>query len=92
MGAESYAGVPFFDSSLNVMGHLVVFDRRPMLDKERTISILRVFASRAGAELERQRAEETIKNIAYYDSSHRIAQSSAVDGPIDSGAGSCPTD
>ena len=68
MGAESYAGVPFFDSSLNVMGHLVVFDRRPMLDKERTISILRVFASRAGAELERQRAEETIKNIAYYDS------------------------
>jgi diguanylate cyclase (GGDEF)-like protein len=68
MGAESYAGVPFFDSSLNVMGHLVVFDRRPMLDKERTISILRVFASRAGAELERQRAEETIKNIAYFDS------------------------
>ncbi len=68
IGAESYAGVPFFDSSLNVMGHLVVFDRRPMLDKERTISILRVFASRAGSELERQRAEDTIKNIAYYDS------------------------
>ena len=68
IGAKSYAGVPFFDSSGNVMGHLVVFDRRPMLDKERTISILRVFASRAGAELERQRAEETIKNMAYYDS------------------------
>ena len=68
IGAKSYAGVPFFDSSSNVMGHLVVFDRRPMLDKERTISILRVFASRAGAELERQRAEETIKNMAYYDS------------------------
>jgi diguanylate cyclase (GGDEF)-like protein len=68
IGANSYAGVPFFDSSMNVMGHLVVFDRRPMLDKERTISILRVFASRAGAELERQRAEETIKNMAYYDS------------------------
>ncbi len=68
IGAKSYAGVPFFDSSSNVIGHLVVFDRRPMLDKERTISILRVFASRAGAELERQRAEETIKNMAYYDS------------------------
>jgi diguanylate cyclase (GGDEF)-like protein len=68
LGAKSYAGVPFFDSSSNVIGHLVVFDRRPMLDKERTISILRVFASRAGAELERQRAEETIKNMAYYDS------------------------
>ena len=68
IGAKSYAGVPFFDSSMNVLGHLVVFDRRPMLDKERTISILRVFASRAGAELERQRAEEIIKNMAYYDS------------------------
>jgi diguanylate cyclase (GGDEF)-like protein len=68
MGAKSYAGVPFFDSAANVMGHLVVFDRRPMQDKERTISILRVFASRAGAELERQRAEETIKGMAYYDS------------------------
>ena len=52
---------------MEVMGHLVVFDRRPMLDKERTISILRVFAARAGAELERQRAEETIKNMAYHD-------------------------
>jgi diguanylate cyclase (GGDEF)-like protein len=68
MGAKSYAGVPFFDSSMRVFGHLVVFDRRPILDKERTISILRVFASRAGAELERQRAEETIKNLAYHDS------------------------
>ena len=68
IGAKSYAGVPFFDSSMNVLGHLVVFDRRPMLDKERTISILRVFASRAGAELERQRAEEIIKNMAYHDS------------------------
>lgn len=68
IGAKSCAGVPFFDASLNVIGHLVVFDRRPMLDKERTVSILRVFASRAGAELERQKAEETIKNMAYYDS------------------------
>jgi len=67
IGAKSYAGVPFFNSAMEVMGHLVVFDRRAMLDKERTISILRVFAARAGAELERQRAEETIKNMAYHD-------------------------
>jgi len=67
IGAKSYAGVPFFDSSLNVIGHLVVFDRRPMLDKERTLSILQIFAVRASAELERKRAEETIKNMAYYD-------------------------
>lgn len=67
IGAKSYAGVPFFNSEMKVMGHLVVFDRRPMLDKERTISILRVFAARAGAELDRKMAEETIKNMAYHD-------------------------
>ncbi|NIQ04021.1 MAG: diguanylate cyclase [Nitrospinaceae bacterium] len=68
MGAQSFAGVPFFSSGMKVMGHLTVFDRRPMLDKQRTISILRVFAARAGAELERKKAEETIKTMAYYDS------------------------
>ena len=64
---QSYAGVPFFDSSMKIIGHLAVYDNRPMMDKDRTISILRIFAARAGAELERKRAEETIKNMAYHD-------------------------
>jgi len=64
---KSYAGVPFFNSSMKIIGHLAVFDHRPMVDKERTISILRIFAARAGAELERKRSEETIKNMAYHD-------------------------
>jgi len=66
--AKSYAGVPFFDSSMKVIGHLTVLDDRSMVDKQRTSSILRIFAARAGAELERKRAEETIKNMAYFDS------------------------
>ena len=65
---KSYAGVPFFGSSMKIIGHLAVFDHRPMTDRDRTISILRIFAARAGAELERKRAEETIKDMAYHDS------------------------
>ncbi|MBI4384716.1 MAG: diguanylate cyclase [Nitrospinae bacterium] len=67
MNIRSYAGVPFFDSSLKTIGLLSVMDDKPMIEKQRALSILRIFASRAGAELERKRAEEIIKNMAYYD-------------------------
>lgn len=68
MKVQSFAGVPFFDSASKPAGFLAVADDKPILDKDRTISIMRVFASRAGAELERKRSEEIIKNMAYYDS------------------------
>ena len=68
VNAVSYAGVPFFNSSTKTIGFLAVADDKPILDKGRTISLLRVFASRAGAELERKWGEEIIKNMAYYDS------------------------
>jgi diguanylate cyclase (GGDEF)-like protein len=64
---ESYAAVPFFSADRKAIGHLVVMDDKPILDRHRTLSILKIFASRAGAELERKRAEETVKNMAYYD-------------------------
>ncbi|MFQ5481920.1 MAG: diguanylate cyclase domain-containing protein [Nitrospinaceae bacterium] len=63
----SYAGVPFFDSGGRVMGLLAVMDDKAMVEKDRVLSILRLFASRAGAELERKRAEERIRNMAYHD-------------------------
>lgn len=66
--AESYSAVPFFDSSMKILGHLAVMDEKPLLDKQRTQDILKIFAGRAGAEMERKRAEDTIKNMAYYDS------------------------
>jgi diguanylate cyclase (GGDEF)-like protein len=64
---RSYMGVPFFDSSQKIIGHLMVMDDKIMGDKERTLSVLKIFASRAGAELERKRAEDTIKKMAYHD-------------------------
>jgi diguanylate cyclase (GGDEF)-like protein len=68
LNAKSFAGVPFFNSSLETIGFLAVADDKPIVDQNRTISVLRVFSSRAGAELERLRGEEIVKNMAYFDS------------------------
>ena len=63
LGAESYLGVPLFDSSGGIIGHLAVLDTKAMENSEQGLSVVKVFAARAGAELERKRAEEHQKNI-----------------------------
>ncbi len=60
-GAESFLGVPLFDTAGQVMGHLAVVDTRPMEDEPRRVAILQIFAARAGAELERLRAEQRLR-------------------------------
>lgn len=61
LGAESYLGVPLYDSTGRVLGHLVVMDDKPMSDVHPNVPILRIFAARAGVELERKRAEEALR-------------------------------
>jgi len=61
LGMTSYIGIPFKDNSRQVFGHLAVMDRRPVHDKEAALSLMRIFASRAGAELRRIRAEERLR-------------------------------
>ena len=56
-----------FDSNYKIIGHLAVMDDKPMLDKKRTLSILKIFAAWAGAELERKRTESAMRNMAYHD-------------------------
>lgn len=63
----SYAGVPCFDSQFKIIGYLAVMDDKPMLDKKRTLSVLKIFAARAGAELERKRTESAMRDMAYHD-------------------------
>ena len=61
--AESYLGVPLYGSTGKVLGHLVVIDDKPMADSiSRDIPVLRIFAARAGAELERKYAEEALRS------------------------------
>lgn len=58
---ESYLGVPMMDSSGAVVGILSVMDPRPISDEELKLSVLKIFAARAGVELERQLADDALR-------------------------------
>jgi PAS domain S-box-containing protein len=58
---ESYLGVPLFAQSGAVLGHLAVFDERPMAEEPRRLSIFRIFAERAAGELERMHLERQLE-------------------------------
>ena len=60
MGVESYIGTPLFDSLGKPLGLIVLLDDKPLQHIEWTQEILQIFAARAGAELERVRAEHDL--------------------------------
>jgi PAS domain S-box-containing protein len=59
-GIESYLGVPLCDARGRHLGHLAVFDERPMPPDPRRLFTFRIFAARAAAELERLHLERTL--------------------------------
>jgi two-component system sensor histidine kinase/response regulator len=59
--SESYLGIPLNDSAGNILGCLAVMDTKPMQPNPGRELILRIFAARAGAELERKQAEESLR-------------------------------
>jgi PAS domain S-box-containing protein len=59
-GVESYCGVPLLDSSGAVTGHLAILSEEPMKDGPRGLAIMRIFAARAQAEIERLRVENAL--------------------------------
>ncbi|HWP57074.1 MAG TPA: sigma 54-interacting transcriptional regulator [Candidatus Acidoferrales bacterium] len=61
LGAESYLGVPLRGSNGEILGHLAVMDDRPANDMQRHLPVMRIFAARAGVELERKRAEDALR-------------------------------
>jgi len=60
-GGESYCGVPLVDSSGKVIGHLAIVDDKPMPDGPRNLSIMRIFAARSWAEIERTRVQSGLR-------------------------------
>jgi len=62
MGIESYLGVPLRDATGNHLGHLAVFDERPMPPEPRRLLLFRLFAARAAAELGRLRLERELRD------------------------------
>jgi len=68
-GVKSYFGVPIFLSNGEVIGHIAIFDTKPLAISEKKLNILKIFASRAGAEIERKRKDEQIQdNMLRYQS------------------------
>jgi PAS domain S-box-containing protein len=61
LGAESYLGVPLRGATGELLGHLAVLDTEPMKPTPDDLAILRIFAARAGAELERKRTGDALR-------------------------------
>jgi PAS domain S-box-containing protein len=59
-GTESYLGVPLRDVAGQVLGHLAVYDAKPMPPEPRLLYTFQIFAARAAAELERLRFERML--------------------------------
>lgn len=60
LGIESYLGVPLVGPDGQHLGHLCVFDQKPMPEEPRNLLIFRIFAARAAAELSRVRLEQSL--------------------------------
>ncbi|HLF83100.1 MAG TPA: sigma 54-interacting transcriptional regulator, partial [Blastocatellia bacterium] len=61
MEAESFIGLPMCTVSGEIIGHLAVLDVKPMPNASRAMSLLSIFAARAGAELQRLKAERELR-------------------------------
>ncbi|MDA0672264.1 MAG: PAS domain S-box protein [Cyanobacteria bacterium] len=63
MEAESYLGVALPGSDGEAIGHLCILDKGPIHNPQQAQQILNVFAARAAAELERQRAIASLEQL-----------------------------
>ena len=61
-GAQSYCGVPVFDAQGKVFGHIAIIDDKPMAEAERGLAVMRIFAERVRAEVERLRMEDALRS------------------------------
>jgi PAS domain S-box-containing protein len=83
LNAESYMGVPLFDSSGNSIGHLYVVDTKPLVEEEYARSIMGIFAARAAMELQRKKSEAQIREQAMFlDKAHDAILVQAMDDRI----------
>jgi PAS domain S-box-containing protein len=63
-GMDGYAAYALTDPSGAALGLIAVMNRAPLTDAERVEAILKIFAVRAAAEIERSRAEEALRSTA----------------------------
>jgi PAS domain S-box-containing protein len=63
MRAESYLGLALHDTQGKAIGSLCILHHQPMRDPQQAENLLRVFAARAAAELERERATQALEQL-----------------------------
>jgi PAS domain S-box-containing protein len=61
LGVVSYMAAPLVDARGGILGNLVVLDPRPLPAEPRYEALIRIFAARAAAEIERLRAERAVR-------------------------------
>ena len=60
LGVKSYLAVPLIDNDEQVLGHLAIMDSNAMPKSDRNLSIFKIFAARATAELKRESTESKL--------------------------------
>lgn len=73
MGGSCYLGVPLLAGEQQVIGVLCISSDRPLANEENAKAIVTVFAARAAAELQRQRAEAALR-CAYDELEIRVKE------------------
>lgn len=63
MESQSYLGIALYDDRGNTIGNLCILDRQPISHHLRAEKLLRSFAARAAAELERVRANKALAQL-----------------------------
>ncbi len=74
--ADSYLGVRLVDGEENTLGTLCISDDKPLADAESAKAVMSIFAIKAAAELQRQRAELALQR-AYHDLDQRVQERTA---------------
>lgn len=82
LGVEGYHGLSLRDAAGETLGFLLVMDTQPLADNDRGRSILRLFAARAAAELERASTEAALRRYAN-EQSALYAVASALNSSLD---------
>jgi len=82
MGVDSYCGVPIRTKDGTIIGLLAVMDTKRLQHTDWLHSLLTVFATRAGAELQRQRAEQAQREAERRLRFTQFAMDRAVDGVL----------
>lgn len=83
IGAQSYLGIPLTTSSGIIIGHLAVIDVKPMAHDPGRELILKIFAARAGAELERKQANAALQLRAQVESLLSSISRQFIDQDVD---------